>query len=1098
MAAGVKFVTGRAGAGKSRFLRWAIAQSREAGRECALIVPEQFTFEAEKELSEKLPGGLMRVEVYSFTSLSSKILRDAGEHTAFLTAQGRCMVIRRAAEENRSKLRAFAGVYERPGFASNCDALFSLCKRCDTDPEEFRRIAESLPEDILGLKARDLALLYEASENALEGKYIRTEDALSAVISRIGDSFLRGQDVFVDNCDFWAEQIYGIIGAMMDCASSLCFCVRADSDEGCRDRRVFTTEYRARERLLAMAMEKGCRIEYVDLPQKDAPWGEMRYANPALAHLERELFAEPPRIYEGKTEGLRVFAATDLPAEADAAADAVLLAAKRGMRYREMAVVACDLPAYAQAVQRAFRRRGIPCFTDAKHPLAGYALSRLLCSALEAVSGGWKAKDMIALCKTGLAGIDRDQTERFENYVLRYGIRGNAFTRQFTRGDAPPETERETLVSPLLELREALKAAHGAQGKIEALYAYMDALDVREQTRLLCEDLREKGSIAAMEENRQVYETFMELFSQIHALMGDTPLSIARFYALLQEGISAYEIGAIPATADQVLLGSIDRTRARSVKALFLLGASEGALPQSVRDDGLIDDEELSRLSSAGMRTWDDSQTHTAIARMDAYLALTKPREALYVSFQSGGDSVPSPLVDRIMSIFPDLRLENDLEGTNGADAEGGFIRLCARLRAFADGEGKPEASLYAWYAQDAVYSQRLKRAVNAVFMRAGTERIAADAARALYGEAGSASRLETFNACPFKHFARYGLRVQPRAEYGERRTDQGSFCHEALALYADALARSKGNLRDMEREDMEKILEDILPPLLKTHNGGVLGESARMRALGEALCARVRTTAWAVTKQLAAGEFRVLGTELSFGRGQALPALNFETNGVRYSLSGKIDRLDGFESGADKYYRVIDYKSGGEDFDFAEIYYGLRLQLPLYIAAATALDEGTAAGVYYMPIDDPAVDEDEELERALTDSFRLRGVTLRDALIEKASDTEGLGVLPKTGGRSEGGRVSGEVMERLMAYAAQKSRDTARRLNAGEIAAHPVLREKIKRAECAYCEYASLCRFDRRIAGCGYRKLSVMKAEEFMESSNGCKLDGSTEKSDS
>lgn len=1092
MAASITFVSGRAGAGKSRYLRWAIAKGREAGRECALIVPEQFTFEAEKELSEKLPGGLMRVEVYSFTSLSSKILREAGEHTTFLTAQGRYMVIRRAAEENKSKLRAFAGVYERPGFAAKCDDLFSLCKRCDTEPRELREIAEKLPEDLLGLKMRDLALLYESSENALAGKYIRAEDALGRVISHIPESFLRAQDIYVDNCDFWAEQIYGMIGAMMDCASSLCFCVRADPDKACRDRRVFTTEYRACERLLAMAKEKHCEIEYVDLPQKDAPWGERRYNDPALAFLEGELFAEPPRVYPEKTEAIRILAATDLPAEAEAAADAVQRAAREGMRYREMAVVACDLPSYAGAVRRAFDRRGIPCFTDAKHPLGRYALSRLLCAALEAVSRGWGAKDMIALCKTGLAGVEREDCEIFENYVLKNGIRGNAFTRPFIRGEVPPEAEetRKTLAEPLLILKNALKEAPTAREKTEALYAYMDSLEVRAQTETMCAMLREEGNISAAEENRQVYETFMELFSQIHALMGDTPLSTERFYSLLREGISAYEIGVIPSTADQVLLGSIDRTRARSVRALFLLGAAEGALPQSVRDDALIDDGELSRLSSAGMRTWDDSQTHVAIARMDAYLALTKPSELLYISFQSSGDGAPSPLVDRTLAVFPGIKVESDLTGGGEIDAQGGFVRLCSQLRAFADGAEEPDASLYAWYANSPDYSQRLERVTRALFPRAGGERIKPASAALLYGGDGSASRLETFNACPFKHFAKYGLRARERAQYGEKRVDQGSFCHEALALYADALARRRDEAKDMDRETVDSMLADILPPLLKTHNGGVLEESARMGALGKALCQRVRATAWAVTRQLAAGEFKVKGTEISFGRGQALPALSFEAGGISYSLSGKIDRLDEFESGADKYYRVIDYKSGGEDFDFAEVYYGLKLQLPLYIAAATALDEGTAAGIYYLPIDDPAVDEDKELEAALMESFRMRGITLRDALVEKASDAEGIGVLPKDGGRSDGGRVSPELMRRLMDYAAQKSRETARRMNAGDIEAHPVMREKVKRAECAYCEYASLCRFDRRISGCAYKRVSAMKAEEFMETTDGGKMD--------
>lgn len=1082
MGADITFVIGRAGSGKSRYLRHAIVEKSALDERSVLLVPEQFTFEAERALSEKLPGGLINADVFSFTTLASRVLENAGVHSAFLSAQGRRMLIRRAAQECSTRLLAFGGVCERAGFCESCDAIFSLYKRCEMNPEDVTRIAKGLGDDLLGRKMRDLALLYEKSEEALGSKYIRAEDALFAVRPLLADSFLRGRHVFVDNCDFWAEQIYGMLSEMMECAASLTVCVRADFQKDCRDKRVFANEYKAYMRVLGMAGEHGCKTGYVQLPLQDAPWAGERYENPALSHLEHELFANPYTVYEGEAEKLTVFAATDAAAEAEAAADAVQRAAKEGLRYREMALVTCDLPAYAQIVQRALKKRTIPYFTDAKHPLSGYPLSRLLSSALHAVTDGYKARDVLELCKTGLARATRADTEVFENYVLRFGLRSSAFLQPFTRGEVPAAAEsvRKEVIEPLMLLQRALKEGKTAREKTEALYAYMDALDVRESTENLCSLLREEGKPGLVEEHRQVYDTLMELFSQLHALMGDTPLSTRRFTAMFEEGLSAYEIGSIPATADQLLFGSIDRTRARSVKALFLIGAQEGALPQSVQDDGLIDDDELAVLHTAGMKIWDDSKTHADIARMDAYMAITKPSERLYLSCRTDGENLPSVLLERMLLLFPNLQLQSSLQDSAPTDAEGGFMRLCRQLRAYCDGGAAPDAALYAWYSKSEAYKKRLARIESAAFLKNDTQKLKEETAKTLYQNGGSASRLECFNTCAFKHYARYGLRLEKRREYGEKRTDEGSFCHEALARFTDELCRNREKIAQMTREDTDALLSDILEPLLATHNGGILQEGARMQAKGRELARRVSATAWAVKEQLAAGSFYPSGTELGFGRSGKLPGLRFKVKGTEYMLSGKIDRLDSFTSDAEKYYRVIDYKSGGEDFDFADVYYGLKLQLPLYIAAATELEKAVAAGIYYMPIDDPAVDEDKPLEAELVKRFQMRGITLLDPVIETASDESGYGVLPP-----KSGRVEREAMERLLAYAREKSRRTACAIVEGEIAPKPVYRRKSKRSACESCEYKSVCRFDRRIPGYVYESVSAMNKDSFMEKSH-------------
>ena len=554
--------------------------------------------------------------VFSFTSLARRVLRETGERTVFLSRQGRRMVIRKTAEEEVKRLTAFGGVSARAGFAERCDSFITECKRFNIAPEQLADAAERLGTNApFAAKLSDLALLYARTEEYLAGRNMDAADAFSALCERLPRSSIAGQAVIIDGFDLISEQLYDVVGALMGCAGSLTIALRADLSPDCRDRVVFQAESRLLTRLKSIAQEQGCPTRTVRLPVAGPHEDAAKRAHPALRHLEHEAFAYPFRPYEGKdaAEAVSLFAATSRTAEAEAVADAILKAADSGIRYRDMAVIATDLDAYINPVSRALRARDIPFFTDAKHPLAGYAAARLVVSALSAAARAFRQRDVLEVAKTGLAGVETEDAEAFELYVLRYGMRGTLLTAPFARGEVPPGAERarKGLMPPLVELRTRLAGAATARAKTEALYAYLLALDVRGQLASEAESLRARGRFELMEECAQVYNMLMELFTQLHAILGEAPLSTERYIAVLQEGLSTYEVGVIPTTADQVLFGSLGRTRARSVSALFVLGAVEGVFPAYARNDGMIDDAERASLSALGLPALPSSREST-------------------------------------------------------------------------------------------------------------------------------------------------------------------------------------------------------------------------------------------------------------------------------------------------------------------------------------------------------------------------------------------------------------------------------------------------------------------------------------------------------
>jgi len=513
----------------------------------------------------------------------------------------------------------------------------------------------------------------------------------------------------------------------------------------------------------------------------------------------------------------------------------------------------------------------------------------------------------------------------------------------------------------------------------------------------------------------------------------------------------------------------------------------------------MIDDAELSALSSLGLPELPSSRERTEKELSDVYGAVAKPSEYLYLSYPLGVGTeaaVPCRLVDTVKAMFADVKEETDLAPAPPVSAETGFKRLVEGLRNGVDAGAFSEetAALYGAYRAEPVYAGRLRAAEEALFYNRSPEPFGRELAAALYGAPlyGSATRLETFNACPFKHFARYGLRLMPPLEYRERRADEGTFCHEALAQFTEKLIGLGRGAKDIGSEDVGRMLDEIIPPLLQSHNNGVLLDTARMRALAGRLVRRIRETANAIVLQLARSRFVPLGAEVEFGRGKTYPPIELALpGGRRCCLSGKIDRLDGFrDETGESFIRIIDYKTGSSDFSYTDLYYGLKLQLPLYLAAAAAADEAaakvSAAGFYYLPVKTAvakAGTEEADLMETVMKTFRLKGISLNEGELLELQG--GDAVLPKKGS----GVLRRGEFDAVTAFAKRKAEETAAALAAGRAETAPYRRNKQDTA-CSRCDYGSLCAFDPAFAGCRYRNVRTVKAEAFFKEANHDQMD--------
>lgn len=1059
------FLTGRAGSGKTAAVVARLAAHMRAHERAILIVPEQYTFETERRLSEQL-GGLLGVEVMSIPRLIERVLASGGAAKPFLSQQGVCMVVRRAAYRSREKLEAFSRVALTQGFGEQCAALFQRFESCLITPDALFETVSKLPANsLLRGKLSDLALLYRETSAYLSERYLTEADALNEATRLLPDSVFAGAPFYFDGLESLDPALTKLMEAIFSVAPQVLVTLRGCASDA-PDAALFEPDAALKRTLWNLGINCGYIVD------ESIQNAENRALSPELLHLERNLFAHPYTVFTEECPALRLMGASDRRAEAENVADEILTLVRRGeCRYRDIAVLAPDMDAYAFTLESAFLRRGIPIFLDRTRPVTGHAAADAALCAVRCAANGFSASDLLRLAKTGYAGAAHADTEALENYLLRYGLFGSAAKSPFTRGEVPEAAERarQALTGPLLRLHAGLSEKSAAQ-KTEALYRYLLDIRLSEQLCTRADALRADDRIAEADEHAQVWNALVEVLSQLHAILGDTVMSMAEFASVLEEGLSVCAVGMIPATADCVLLGDVDRTRSRSVDVLFVLGVNDGLLPRERADDELICDAELSRMAESGLSVWSGTRAAAALDALSIYTAFSKARKKLclsYVFYADGAELSPSKLILRIRALFPKLPLQSDLDQSDALPASpaSGMRLLCSDLRLLLeDGITQPLlAPLYAYFSTAPAWRARARAMERAAFGGRNDAPFSPELAKRLYGTRirMSASRLERFYACPFRHFADSGLAARVRPERQEKAADLGTFYHDALDRFLKAALAETDDPGRLTPADEARILAAVLPPLIASHHDGIFLFEPRLAAQLPLFLTTVKKSAHALLQQLAAGSFRPIGTELLFGENAPFPPIPLDLpDGTGALLYGKIDRADRARAAdGTEYLRVIDYKTGGRAFDYAGVLDGLTLQLPLYLLALSAC--GTAAGMYYMPLSVPAPDAGEDVEAALQKLFRLRGLTLRDPAVFTASQTHCTGAssvihqLKNGKDGFTGALIDSRELAQLMAAAKRIAAQGVSRMLSGELSILPA-----KKA-CDYCDYRTVCGFD-------------------------------------
>ncbi|MEA4955762.1 MAG: PD-(D/E)XK nuclease family protein [Pseudoflavonifractor sp.] len=1091
----LKLLLGRAGTGKTTALLRVIAE-KQGGCPQLLIVPEQHSHDMERRLCAEGGNSVsLYAEVLSFTRLASRVFSAVGGLAApTLDAGGRLLLMDVALKSVSDQLKVYARPSRKPQFLTQLAATVDECKSSSISPEKLWEVARET-EGETGDKFADLALICGAYEALTLRRGADPRDKLTRLAEALaGCRWAEGRDVYLDGFTDFTPQERSVLEELVKQARTVTVALTCDGLAG-GEEDVFAPARRTARQLLALARRCGTAAETEVLT------GQAGSGTGALRQVEAHLFDPVLLAFPGRPEGLELYRATGPYAEVErTAAELIRLARDEGYRWREMAVTARSMEIYGPLIDLIFPRYGVPVFLARMDDVLQKPVLALVTAALDTVAGDYRYEDVFRYLKTGLAGLTPDETDRLENYVLKWDIRGSRWSQgkpwnfhpdgyglPWTDRDRARTEELDALRRRVSEPLEGLRGTkeHTGAGLALALYRFLEEIGLAERLVSRGEELRQSGEAALAAEYEQLWDILCAALEQCSDLLGETPMEWDEFARLFKLVLSQYQVGSIPVSLDRVTAGEMPRLAHKHCKVLFVLGADDGALPAAAPSPGLLADADRSLLASFGLESAPRLTDKLWREMTIVYDTCALPSERLTVSWPavgSGGEERrPSFLVKKLRVLFPELGVVD--ERTLAEDFRLAASRPALELAGRCPGVGLALKAL-------PEYAPMVERMERAAALKRGS--LTRPAVEALYGRRVpmSASRMDKYKSCHFSYFMQYGLKARPRKPAGFQAPEYGTFVHYVLEHTLKERRGKEIPTRAQVSAVVEKYVEEEL--------GGMEGETPRFRYLFRRLEKSVYAVVENVCQELARSDFQPIAFELGFGRNQDLPPVELTADGVTVSVSGFVDRVDGWEKDGKLYLRVVDYKTGRKSFDLTDVWNGLGLQMLLYLF--TLREEGKTvfgqeivpAGVLYLPARDAVIAgsrtmTEEERRKEVDAQLCRKGLVLEDGAVLEAmehTDGEAPRFLPVRVSRGSGtltgdALVSAERLGRLEQHTRRILADIAAELAAGNIAADPFWRGPQQNA-CQWCDYAAACQFREGVGGDRRRWLPSVKADEF------------------
>ena len=1125
----VRFLLGASGSGKSRQIYNEIIQAsiKEPERNFYLIVPEQYTMEAQRELVTMHPaGGMMNIDAIGMNRLAYRVFDELGISTGqVLEDFGKSMLIKKILCEQQDTLHVYGSYYDKLGFVDEMKSMMSEIFQYNIKQDTIDEIMEQIPEDsVVAGKMQDIRHIYEEFEAFAGERYIVAEQLVELLTRHVGQSKLVcGSSLYFDGFTGFTPVQLELVEKLMTCADDLTFSFTLDDRdqkyEHIKDYELFYLTKTTIKKLTEAAAAAGVEIESpVVLP------GTINYRlgeNRELFFLERNLFRSPYRKWKQPLERIHLTATGDAQDEIVFVASTIRrLVREKGYRYKDIAIVAGDLEQASHIYERVMDEYEIPVFIDANACLKANPCAETIRSVLAALADDFSYDSVFRFLKAGMTDLSFEDIELLENYALKRGVRGysrwNRAVSENYEKTSPVNVEeiRQAFMKMFGDIRKAFADKKAAtKDYVEALYDFLLQIHMYEKLEARKNELYEENRINEGDAYGQIFEKTVRLFDKIAELLGDTKMSVKEFYEIVDTGLSDIEVGVVPPTVDRVLIGDITRSRLNHIKVLFFTSVNDGIVPKAPKKGRILSDRDRDILSDCGLELAPSDKQNSYIEQFYIYTILTKPSDHLYISYHKLSASLesmrPSYLLGRISSIFPSLQAEEYDAASCMPDTVNRSLRRILRAEDSEDAEGRILTRILTekGFAGEltAIYRGRTYRNV--------AEQLPPETIALLYGRYlhVSVSKLELYARCGFAYFLKYGLRLKEREMYQVDVRNVGVILHSVMeGLFKQVRDTRNNDWENFPEDERMLMVTELVNRAAEEAAGDFFEDNARNAYMLQMIERMAQTSAGMLQKHIRLGSMKPGMLEKTFDSAKdEVGSYLFELpNQIRMSINGKIDRVDVEEEDGTVYIKVIDYKSSARKLSLEEILNGEQLQLVTYSAIAYEIEKMIypdkdiqVAGLLYYSFDDPVIEiesseidtdteqpefsDQEKLDAERMEKMKLQGfVNESPAVIQKMDHTcnQSLPVkLDKNGDiKKSENVVSADQIRTIMELTRENIEELGSQIAEGKIAIEPYKNKS--NTGCDYCEFKNICHFDVKNGGNQYRRPDNEKLKRYRE----------------
>ncbi|MEA4815839.1 MAG: helicase-exonuclease AddAB subunit AddB [Lachnospiraceae bacterium] len=1132
---GLNIIAGPSGYGKTFFCLNEISkkQDEKSSGKIVYIVPEQYSLQAEKDLIRATEHkGLMKAMVLSFSRLAFNILAETGGgRRPFLGETGKNMTLRKILSDKCEDLSYYKNSADKPGFILELSKTITELCQYNITPEDISNALESVPFSAFSSKLSDIFVIYEAYKKYLKENYISSDEALDIAYNKIPSAMLiKNSEFFIDGFNGFTPKELKIISMLLKYSKnvSVTLTISKESFEAAVKTNIYDLNPTSLFYETQLTAKKLIETATAAIPEAYLPMfltEPKRYKSELMLAIEKNLFNYSAKPFE-INKGLRIYEAEKKCDEVyDVAENILELTRDHGYRYKDIAVLSGSVSEYENIIPPVFSSYSIPYFIDKTKDVTSHPLVVFIISLVEMIVQNYSYESVFRLFKTRLTPMEPEDIDVFENFCLAKGIKGWKLTGDmdfYLKNCEPDFKEKITrLHAGFMEYtKEIRKVKNNKKISVlklsEVIFETLYSLQIPEKLESREEISKAFKNTEKAYEDSQIWQSVTETFDTMASALGSQEMLPAEYLKILKAGFADNSLGIIPPGYDRIIFGDIERTRLPEIKALFIIGANDGILPRATELSGLFSDNDRASMEGFGLSLSKDTKRKTFEEMFLIYCGITQPSHVLSISYHKndmqGKEKRPSFIVNRLKKLFPNIEIQRKSD-KKGMDLISLPLPTIKNIQEEISKKTKKEnISPYLGYALSYInkksgYTKNIQMIKKGILYKNAEPPLSAKTVKSLYGNSlfSAVSRLESYAECPFGYYMKYGLKAKERPVYKLQTPDIGSFFHKLIENFSKYIDETNLSWQSLTKEDISLAVDKISGKTAEDFNNEIFLSSGSLSYLSKRLSEISKRVLCVLSNHIKNGSFVPMGYEVGFGKNNSLPPIVIElSNGQKMILTGKIDRVDILDSNGKKYVKIIDYKSGSKSFDLQNVYYGLQLQLMIYLDAfiqsGGTTEEFLPGGAFYFRIKNPIIQgasefSDEEIERLISKELKMSGLMLKNrdvisgidkSLIDENGNLSGASDIVSVDIKKDGElKPSSSVAEYesfigLIDYAKQKAKNLGEDIYSGKIDIQPY--KLGNKNPCIYCPFKSVCRFDPEYGG-SYRYLRKIDKSEFLKS---------------